>query len=184
MPHLFIITGPSGAGKSSVADALLARLPNLKKITTCTTRPPRAGEKDGVDYHFLDKETFQAGIQHGDFLEWAKVYDHFYGSRKQDVQRLLQEGLDLLAVLDVQGARSFQEKRPDALVLYITAESPEYLQQRIARRADGTMNLEERLTALNAELAFAKEADYLIVNKENQLGQTIDEAEKIILRIK
>lgn len=180
--RIFVITGPSGVGKTTVARGLLARIDTLKKVITCTTRPPREGETDGIDYRFVSVEAFEAMIKDGEMFEWAHVYDRYYGSRNADVNALLEEGFNVLFVIDVQGAKTIQEEHPEATTIFLEAESPEILFSRLEKRDHGaTTALQSRKDALSEELAFASLCTYQIVNKEGALSETIAQIEKIIL---
>lgn len=171
---LFIITGPSGVGKTSVAMELLKRRPTLKKIVTCTTRPPREGEVDGVSYHFLDRETLQGLIDSGAMFEWDEHYNHLYGSRRSDVEALMEAGNDILFVVDVAGAKTIKQANPHAILLFIEAESADELLNRIAKRDKGaTTGPEERKAAIEREMTFAASADHRITNREGKLEETI-----------
>ena len=172
--NLFIITGPSGVGKTTVAMELLKRRDNLKKIVTCTTRPMRDNETNGVSYHFLDQDTFQVHIDAGEMFEWDKHYDHFYGSRKSDVETIIASGNDVLFVVDVQGAINIKKTNPDVIVFFLEAETPQELLDRIKKRdGDNTVGFEERMKALEKEMAYGEQADYAIVNKDGKIDQTV-----------
>lgn len=171
---LYIITGPSGVGKTSVAMELLQQRPTLKKVVTCTTRPPRKGEVDGVSYHFLDRETMQKLIDSGAMFEYDEHYGNLYGSRRSDVEALMEAGNDVLFVVDVAGAATIKATNPQAILLFIEAESIDELLSRIAKRDKGTTaGLEERKTATLREMTFAASADHRIINREGQLEKTI-----------
>lgn len=171
---LYIITGPSGVGKTSVAMELLKRRPTLKKVVTCTTRPIREGEVDGVSYHFLDRETLQSLIDSGAMFEWDEHYENLYGSRRSDVEALMEAGNDVLFVVDVAGAKTIKEKNPEVTLLFLETESLDELLNRIAKRDKGTTaGLDERKAAIEREMTFASSADHRIVNPEGKLEETI-----------
>ena len=172
--NLFIITGPSGVGKTSVAMELLRRRLTLKKVVTCTTRPIRDGEVAGVSYHFLTREAMQALIDSGAMFEWDEHYGNLYGSRRADVEALMEAGNDVLFVVDVAGAKTIKEKNPEVTLIFLQAESVEELLERIARRDKGqTTGLEQRTQAIQREMRYAQFADHQVINREGRLEETI-----------
>jgi guanylate kinase len=172
--NLYVITGPSGVGKTTVAMELLKRRPNLKKVITCTTRSMREGEVNGESYHFLAEEDFKMHIEQNEMFEWARVYETYYGSRKEDVENLLKSGNDVLFVIDVQGAKTIREDHADAHILFLKAESDQELLSRITQRDQGnTTNLEERKAALQDEMTFGNSCKHQITNKQGELENTI-----------
>ncbi|MBI2550902.1 guanylate kinase [Candidatus Uhrbacteria bacterium] len=180
--HLFVITGPSGAGKSSIAEALLAKHTlDLKRVVTCTTRTPRPGELNDVDYHFLTHEEFERLIATDALLEWAQVYGNYYGSRKQDVQEMLDRGETVLIVLDVQGAARLHNIFPEAKIIFITADSSDILRDRIIRRNPKLNDVDDRQAVLQKELAFIDKSDFIVTNHEDRLEEATKEVEGIVL---
>jgi guanylate kinase len=131
---LFVVSGPSGVGKGTLVAEVLKRLPNLRRVVTYTTRPPRPNEALGHDYHFVSPEEFERLKAQGAFLEWAEVYGNFYGSPRKEVERLRQQGYDVVLVLDVQGALSVKRQCPDAILIFIEPPSLEELRRRMERR--------------------------------------------------
>jgi len=177
---LIVVSGPSGAGKGTLCQALLARNPNLRFSVSVTTRPPRAGEVDGVHYFFWPEERFVEEVPKGYFLEWAMVYGRYYGTPVTQVEEARRAGLDVLLDLDIQGARQVKQKLPDAALVFILPPSLEALDERIARRA--TESEEERRLRLDAALGFiraAPEFDYVVVNDD--LEKAVSELEAIIV---
>ncbi len=165
MSKLFVVSGPSGAGKSSLCHALLERCEDLKLSVSCTTRAPRAGEIDGEAYHFLSQEAFEKQIQAGAFLEWAKVHDHFYGTRASDVKSMLAQGFDVLLEIDWQGAAQVAAKMPDTKRIFILPPSIEVLKERLVLRGQDDMDvIERRVAAAKEEIAHAHEAHIQIMN--------------------
>ena len=172
--RLYIITGPSGVGKTSVALELLKRRSTLKKVVTCTTRPMRDGEVGGVSYHFLTREALQTLIDSDAMFEWDEHYGNLYGSRRTDVEALMEAGNDVLFVVDVAGAKTIKEKHPSATLIFLEAESVEALLERISRRDKGqTAGLEERAQSIQREMSYAQFADHRITNHEGRLEETI-----------
>lgn len=175
MRRIIVLTGPSGVGKTTVAQRLMARLPRLKKLVTCTTRTPRDGEVAGVDYHFFSKKEFKAMIARNELFEWANVYDHFYGNRTADVEKIVQEGFDVLMVIDVQGARTVKKTWPNAFTIFLVPKSEMELRERIAGRGNIEQEeLQRRLQAAREEMTFAKEANAVIRNPQGKLDETVE----------
>ena len=178
--NLIIVSGPSGAGKSAIAAQVLKRLPGLRFSVSYTTRPPRENERDGVDYHFVDKGEFEALIRSGDLLEWAEVYGNFYGTAGRFIDEQLKQGDDVLLDIDVQGAKSIRGLRPEAISVFILPPSFQVLRLRLEnRKLDKDYVIEHRLKIARQEIALYKGYDYLIINKE--LETSVEELRAIIL---
>ncbi len=163
--RLFILSGPSGVGKGTVRARLFEKLPDLVYSISCTTRKPREGEKDGIQYRFINEETFESYIQKGLFLEWAQVHDHLYGTLKSDVERELNRGNSVVLEIDVQGALQVRGKIKDSVMIFILPPSMEELKRRLTRR--GTEEEESLLTRLHnasEELSLSCQYDYAVVN--------------------
>ena len=176
--QLYVITGPSGVGKTTVAYQLLERRSSLTRLITYTTRAPRPGEQDGVDYHFVTEDEFKRMIEEGELFEWAHVYDRYYGNREADLNRLLEEGQDVIMVVDVQGAKTIKTKRSDAFIIFLEAESPDILLARIERRSDGKpADIEKRRAALPEEMAFAAESHAVVKNQDGMIEETVKAVE-------
>ena len=174
MARTYVITGPSAVGKTTVATRLLESRPMLKKVVTCTSRPMRPNEIDGVDYHFLDLETMERLIADGKMFESARVYDRVYGSRMSDVEAILATGNDVLFVIDVQGAATVKRDHPKAVTIFIDAGSTEELVSRMEARDKGaTANRPERIAAIDAERAYGEECDHRVVNPQGALVETV-----------
>ena len=171
-PLLVLISAPSGGGKTTLCNALLEARPDMTRAITCTTRDPRPGEKDGVDYHFLDAGSFLKRVQAGNFLEHATVYGHSYGTLKSEVLEKLRLGKDVLLVVDVQGAaaiRASADEDPElkrALVcVFLTPPSVDVLQQRLTKRGTDTAAvIQKRLSVARQEIAQWKNFDYLLIS--------------------
>lgn len=171
---LFVISGPSGVGKGTLREALLKKMPNLKDSISATTRPPRIGEVDGRDYFFLSRDKFQQLIDQDEFLEWATVYSNMYGTPEKFVQNNLNNGIDVLLEIDIQGALQVKAKKPDGIFIFIAPPNIEELNNRlVARGKDSPDSIEERLKACRQEMEHMKEYDYLVIN------DNIDEAVKV-----
>jgi guanylate kinase len=190
-PLLVIISAPSGGGKTTLCRQLLAARPQMTRAVTCTTRAPREGERDGVDYYFLDATAFLKRVQAGNFLEHATVFGNSYGTLKSDVLNGLRQGRDVLLNIDVQGAASIHEAAKEdgelrrALVtVFLTPVSITVLAERLRRRGtDSPAVIQKRLSVARQEIAQWKNFDYLIISAsiEEDLRRmlAIVEAEKM-----
>lgn len=162
---IFIVSAPSGVGKTTLIHEVLARDPRLRFSVSCTTRPPRPGERDGVDYRFLDRASFVDGIRGGRFLEWAEVHGNLYGTDGAQVAAYLGEGYDVLLDIDVQGARQVKGKIPGAAAVFILPPSLAVLRERLAGRGtESEADMTRRLRAADEEIQNAPWYDFLVVN--------------------
>lgn len=163
---LIIVSGPSGSGKSTIIERLLAEAPRPMHLSvSATTRSPRAGEQDGVHYHYWSRERFDREVAAGAFLEWAEVFGNCYGTLKKEVDPYRAQGIGVLLDVDVQGAMQVRRLRDDAIALFIRPPSLAVLEQRLrARRTETEAALQRRLKGAEAELALADQYDYQIVN--------------------
>lgn len=165
--RLFVISGPSGAGKGTLVARVREQLPDLGLTVSATTRPPRPGEIDGVSYHFLTDEEFTRRVDSGEFLEWAHVHDHRYGTLKTEVDSRLQCGQSIILELDVQGALAVRTTYPDAVLVFIEPPSLEILETRLRGRAtEDEHELRIRLDNARNELQYASSYDERIVNDD------------------
>jgi len=174
-PRLFVLSGPSGVGKTTIVRALLRRVAGLEFSVSCTTRPPRPGERDGRDYHFISQEEFAELVEAGEFLEWAEVYGHRYGTLRAEVERRLSQGKSVLLDIDTRGARLIRRRgRRLGLPLrfiFILPPSKGELERRIERRrSESGRELERRLRAAWREVEAGGWFDYLVVNRDLQLS--------------
>lgn len=161
----FIICGPSGVGKGTVVSRLMEADPTLYFSVSATTRAPRAGEADGVHYHFLTRERFQEWIDAGDFLEHAQFVGNFYGTPRRYVDEAMDQGRDVLLDIEIQGAEQIHQKRPEAVRIYIAPPSWEELERRLTGRGteDGE-KIRSRIARGREEFAAARDFDYLVIN--------------------
>jgi guanylate kinase len=169
---LFVITAPSGAGKTSLIEALMRDDPSLKLSISYTTRAPRPGEKDAVDYHFVDDKTFLAMRERGEFLESAEVHGYRYGTSKKVITEALARGEDLILEIDWQGAQQVRRIYPGCVGIFILPPSVEELERRMRSRGqDAEAVIRRRLDNAREELAHAGEFNYAIINKDFQIAQ-------------
>lgn len=171
--RLVVISGPSGVGKTTVVERLLQR-PGFRRAVTATTRAPRAGERDGEDYHFLDADTFVERRDADWFLEWAHVHGRYYGTPRHEVQRIRDAGDCCVLVIDVQGAASLRAQGEDALFVFLAPPSFEELERRLRGRAsDDEREIERRLAEARTEYERRDEADAVVINVD--LERTVGE---------
>lgn len=164
---LLVLAGPSGVGKGTIGKRLLARDPQLTWSVSATTRDPRPGEVDGVDYRFLSRDEFLALRDAGGFLEWFEVYGQLKGTPREPVETSLQAGDDVLMEVDVQGAMAIRDQIPDALLVFVRAPSREAQRERlVARDADDEAQLARRIEEAEAEEALADRFDAVVVNDD------------------
>jgi len=169
---LFVISAPSGGGKSTVLRALLPATEGLKYSVSVTSRPPRDGEREGVDYYFVSTEEFQSLIDHKEFYEWAKVHGNYYGTRKSVVESLVSQGYDVALDLDVQGACQIKGMKPDSVTIFLLPPSTETLEKRLrGRETDDEEVVRLRMHNAVNEIAQCGLFDYLVVNEN--LDRTI-----------
>ena len=190
-PLLLVISAPSAGGKTTLCQQLLAHRKDIVRAITCTTREPRTGEKDGVDYYFLDAKTFLKRVQAGNFLEQATVYGNSYGTLKSEVLGKMRQGLDVLLTVDVQGVASIRAQAEDdpklkpALVsVFLAPPLMQVLEKRLRKRGlDGPGVVQKRLSVARQEIGQWKNFDYLIVSttiaEDLRRMQAIVDAEKV-----
>ncbi len=165
--RLLILSAPSGAGKTSLANALVDSMPNLAFSVSHTTRPRRAGEQDGVHYHYIDKREFQAMVKEGRFLEHARVFDHYYGTSRDAVEDLLRQGKDVVLDIDWQGARAIKKRMPQAMSIFILPPSRAVLEERLGRRGQDSQEvIARRMRDAVSEMEHYAEFDYVVINDD------------------
>ncbi|MBO8160865.1 MAG: guanylate kinase [Thermosipho sp. (in: Bacteria)] len=173
---LFVVSGPSGVGKTSIINSLINKLDNVVFSVSCTTRAPRPGEVDGVDYFFVSKEKFMKMIENSEFLEWAEVHGNLYGTPKKFVLENIEKGKRIILDIDVQGALQVKKNFDDAVFIFVAPPSYEVLRERLLKRGtEKTEALLKRLENAKWELSKMIEFNYLIVN---------DDLEKSVLVMK
>jgi guanylate kinase len=177
---LYIVSAPSGAGKTTLVGALLKDMPDIKASISHTTRPMRPGEKEGINYHFVTEEIFLSLINKEAFLEHAQVYNHFYGTSKEWVEKTLSEGIDVILEIDWQGAEQIRDLIPESKSIFILPPSLEALEERLIKRGqDDPTVIKRRLAAAKEEISHYMMADYLLIN--DGFDETLVEFNSIIL---
>lgn len=177
---LFVISAPSGAGKTTLIKRLLSSLNNITFSISYTTRPKREGEREGVDYYFVDEEKFRDMIDRDEFLEYAVVYGNYYGTPKRPVLESLERGIDVILDIDSKGARAVREKLEDAVLIFIFPPSMEVLIERLkSRGTDSEEVIERRIREAELEIEASSIYDYWILNDD--LEKAYEELKSIVI---
>lgn len=174
---LFVVSGPSGVGKSTLIAAAMRDIPDLGFSVSATTRAPRPGERDGVDYHFLDQERFDALVGEGALLEWAAVYDRCYGTLAAPVREALAAGRSILLDIDVQGARQVRLRAPDSVSIMVVPPDLEVLEGRLrARATEAADAVDRRMGQVAEQLGAVGEFDYVVENADLATAERVFQA--------
>ena len=182
-PLLIVVSGPSGVGKDAVLSRMKSQGRPYHFTVTSTTRVKRPNERDGVDYHFLQEQDFQQMLEGGELLEWALVYGNYYGVPKLQVTEALSRSSDVIIKTDVQGAANIRKLVPEALFIFIAPPDTQELQRRLNERmTESPETLRLRLKTAERELEEASKFDYVVVNHNGRLDQTVAELDEIIER--
>ncbi len=177
--NLYIISAPSGAGKTTLCRAVLERLQDITYSVSCTTRSPRRGEHDGVDYNFITIEDFKKGIETGRWAEWAEVYGNYYGTSAEFLDNCLASGNDILLDIDVQGAMQIIERYPDSITVFILPPSLDILRSRLeSRGTESEQSIAKRLVAVEKEMEKKDLYRHVIIN--DKLSKAVLELIEII----
>lgn len=180
-PLLIVLSGPSGVGKDTVIQRMKDRGMPFHFVVTATTRPPRPDERHGVDYFFFTKDEFAEMIEQNELLEYAIVYNDYKGIPKQQVREALASGKDVIMRIDVQGAATIRKLCPEALLIFLTTKDEDELVSRlIARKSETPEGLKLRIATARQELKQIDQFDYVVVNPQEQLNETVDTIEAII----
>lgn len=176
---LFVISGPSGAGKGTVRKEVFRHMDGLSFSISCTTRAPRPGERDGVDYRFIPRESFLRMVDSGDFLEWAEVHGNLYGTLWSDVDENLERGKDVVLEIDVQGALQVMNKCGDLVSIFLCPPSTEELERRLRTRgSEDEETISLRLKNALGEMAEIDKYDHVVINDD--LNRAVEEMERIV----
>tara|TARA_R110002096_G_scaffold76043_9_gene179685 strand:- start:30 stop:641 length:612 start_codon:yes stop_codon:yes gene_type:complete len=177
---MLVLSSPSGAGKTTLSKRLIAQNPDVVLSVSITTRPMRPGEVDGQDYSFVDNARFEALIEENGFYEWAKVFEHYYGSPKAPVEEALAEGRDVIFDIDWQGARKLAEQAPDDVVrVFILPPTLRLLEDRLRKRGQDSEDvINGRMARAEAEISHWEEYDYVIVNED--FAGALEELDRIL----
>lgn len=167
--HLYIVTAPSGAGKTTLVRLLFANDPGIRVSISHCTRAPRAGEREGCEYHFIGVQDFLGKVGNGDFLEWAQVHGNYYGTARSGIEAALSAGQDVLLEIDWQGAQQVRSVFPAAIGVFILPPSLDELERRLrARATDSAATIARRVAAAREEMRHVAEFDYVIINDDLQ----------------
>ncbi|MGH2969013.1 MAG: guanylate kinase [Solirubrobacteraceae bacterium] len=177
--RVFVITGPSGVGKGTLIRTLLERIPELELSVSATTRRPRPGERDGVEYHFLDDAEFERRVAAGDFVEQASYSGRRYGTLRSELERRTRDGSPVVLGIEVQGARQIRETMPEAVRIFIAPPSEEALRTRlIGRGTDDPEQVEARLESAREELRAQREFPHVVIN--DRLEESVEALEEVV----
>lgn len=178
--QIYVISGPSGSGKSTLIELLIKRVPGIGYSISHTSRKPRDNEVNTVDYHFVNRKTFMTMIEDGSFVEWAEVYDDFYGTSSSSLRGRMNQGLDVAMDLDSKGAENIKKHYKDSILIYILPPSLKILEKRLKNRAmDNEKVIKTRISRAVAELQDCVWYDYIIINDD--LDEAFEKVKSIVI---
>ena len=177
---LIVLSGPSGAGKGTICQELLRQMPNLRYSVSSTTRYPRPGEVEGIHYYFRPRQEFEAMLARDELLEWAEFCDNYYGTPRFAVEQAIQEGLDVILEIEIQGALQIKKRFPQGVFTFIVPPSLDVLSERIHKRGTETEEvIQKRLATAIQELGYVSEYDYVVINDE--VPAAVDKLKSILI---
>ena len=181
-PLLIVLSGPSGVGKDAVLDRMKESRRPFHYVVTATTRPKRAREKDGIDYHFLSGKEFHQMMNDHQLLEWANVYGNYYGVPKDEITSALSKGVDAVVKVDVQGAATIKKILPHAVFIFLTSPSVEELEKRLKKRhSESSADLALRLEKAREEIRSLPLFDYVLTCRQNKLDEVVFQIDAIVI---
>ena len=176
---IIVLSAPSGAGKTTICNLLIKKSTNVKGSVSCTTRLPRKGEKNGVDYFFVSDKQFRSMIKKKAFIEWARVHGYYYGTPRKSLEKLISAGKDVALDIDVQGGLKIKKLYPNAVLVFIMAPSMKIVEDRLrARKKDSGPEIRKRLADARKEMKYLPKYDYLVIN--NKLPAALIEVKSIL----
>jgi guanylate kinase len=179
-PPIFILVGPSGSGKSTIEQHLLTNDTfAMQRAITTTTREPRTGEQNGIEYWFLNKEDFKRGIEGGDFVEWIEGFGNYYGTSKSEIKQKLKDGRPLSIVTDMPGALEIKKQFPNTKIIFLSVPKDE-LVERLKARKSTPETFEMRVAKIDREIESSKHADIIVDNRDGRLAKAVEEIETYI----
>ena len=178
---ILVLSGPAGSGKGTVVNILCSKRKDTALSVSATTRQPRPGEKNGVHYHFLDRDTFEEKLRRGDVLEHTEYCGNYYGTLKSAVEGEVEKGRVVILEIEVEGAMQIKEKYPDAVTVMLIPPDPETLERRLrGRGTEDDATIIKRLTRAKSEAALASNYDYVVINHDNMAEESADLLDRII----
>jgi len=178
--NLIVITGPSGVGKTTIAEELMKKYKDIRRLVTYTTRKKRKGEKDGRDYNFVTEKKFKEMLNAGELFERAEVYENFYGNSLKDLKKICEKNKYCLMILDIQGAETIKKEFPKSIGVFLTVDFEELAKRIKARGKMSRKDFETRQKIAKREMKKAKKFDYAVENKPGKIEEAVKKIEKLL----